>query len=123
MNPICPYCSSPSKRISGDLLYPHRPDLRRLTFYQCIPCQAHVGCHPGTDRPLGRLANAELRKIRQEAHQYFDTLWKNQGTMKRKEAYSWLARKLGISVTSCHIGEFDVETCKKVIKYFNHFND
>lgn len=36
--------------------------------------------------------------------------------MKRPEAYAWLASQLGISQSGCHIGLFDVNQCKKVIR-------
>ncbi|ENO79006.1 hypothetical protein B447_13554 [Thauera sp. 27] len=34
--------------------------------------------------------------------------------MSRADAYSWLARELGIDVESCHIGEFNEEMCARV---------
>lgn len=73
-NPDCPYCGQESMQGTGVDVYPHRPDLQHLVFYSCAPCQARVGCHPGTTRPLGNLANAELRAARIEAHTQFDKL-------------------------------------------------
>lgn len=35
--------------------------------------------------------------------------------MARAQAYKWLASSLGIEPKNCHIGMFDVETCKKVV--------
>ena len=34
--------------------------------------------------------------------------------ISRKTAYKWLAEQLGIHVNDCHIGEFDVATCRRV---------
>ena len=34
--------------------------------------------------------------------------------MNRREAYKWLATEIG--VTEIHMGESDIETCKKVIE-------
>lgn len=110
----CPYCNAPAKLVSGKEIYPHRADLFKKSFYQCEPCDAYVGCHPGTIKPLGRLANAELRKAKSAAHAAFDPIWKNS-VMPRSNAYQWLAHKLGIEKHKCHIGMFDVETCKKTI--------
>lgn len=59
---ICSYCNNEAKLVSGNVIYPHRPDLAYLRFWQCAPCAAYVGCHKGTTKPLGRIANAELRQ-------------------------------------------------------------
>jgi hypothetical protein len=112
--------------MSGAEIYPHRPDLSHLKFYACLPCSAWVGCHRGTTKPLGRLANAELREAKTEAHNAFDPLWKfeqfHRQKMKRTEAYQWLANQLEISVDDCHIGMFDVETCGKVVEICKRYN-
>ena len=117
----CPYCGNAAALVTGEAIYPHRPDLHNLRFWQCAPCGAYVGCHKpnkkmGFDgtQPLGRLANAELRKAKWDAHAAFDPLWK-AGRMDRRQAYGWLAKALGIAVEDCHIGEFDVATCKRVV--------
>lgn len=113
--PICPYCGKPSERVTGADVYRHRSDLRAKVIYRCLPCKAHVGCHDGTDKPLGRLANAELRAAKMKAHAAFDPIWKGQAKQVRSEAYGWLAAELGIPKRDCHIGMFDVATCDRVI--------
>lgn len=112
---VCPYCGSGADLVSGQSVYPHRSDLFHKWFYMCSPCDARVGCHPKSKRPLGRLANSELRRWKMKAHAAFDPLWKSK-KMSRKEAYSWLSDRLGIHPDETHIGMFDVEMCKKVIK-------
>jgi hypothetical protein len=112
---ICGYCGSPAELVHGDVVYPHRPDLSGKLFYRCAPCGAYVGCHPGTKKPLGVLANAELRRVRSEAHAVFDPKWRSGAWGSRHEAYAKLAMLLGIATDNCHIGGFDVDTCKKVI--------
>ncbi|MDS4028615.1 MAG: zinc-finger-containing protein [Candidatus Contendobacter sp.] len=114
MKLLCPYCGAVAGKVNGRVIYPHRPDLYHKAFYQCPPCDAYVECHPGTDRPLGRLANAELRRAKSAAHAAFDPLWK-QGPWTRKQAYSWLAKQLGIAAEECHIGHFDIEQCRRVV--------
>jgi|AntDeeMinimDraft_6_1070357.scaffolds.fasta_scaffold00531_18 hypothetical protein len=112
--PICPYCNKKSQKVSGDHVYPHRADLHYKVFYVCDDCDARVGCHPGTDKPLGRLADADLRKAKQLAHGAFDPLWRDLKLFKnRKRAYSWLANKLGIESGKCHIGMFNEELCRR----------
>ena len=110
----CPYCNRDAVKVTGEKLYPHRKDLYSLRFWMCEPCNAYVGCHKGTDTPLGRLANAELRAMKSKAHKAFDPLWK-EGYMSRREAYTWLSEVLDISSDECHIGMFDVPRCEEVI--------
>ena len=112
----CPYCFKPAKLVGGDAIYKNRPDLIEQKFYQCIPCGAYVGCHPDTIRPLGTLANAQLRRARTAAHRILDPLWNKIGAKKRTEVYGWLAEQMGIEKKYCHIGKFSVEDCLKVIE-------
>lgn len=111
----CQYCERPARLVFGRDVYPNRHDLSMLPFWSCAPCGAWVGCHKGTKKPLGRLADAGLRKAKIAAHAAFDPLWKS-GRMKRKDAYSWLADSLRIDVESCHIGMFDLEACMNTVK-------
>lgn len=118
---LCPYCSKQPVLVTGDVVYKKRPDLKHLSFWLCAPCDAYVGCHKaglgfgdGT-RPLGTLANAELRAARNKAHAAFDPIWQS-GSMGRRKAYGWLAQALGISVKRTHIAEFDLATCEQVVK-------
>jgi hypothetical protein len=121
-NVTCPYCQGKARVLTGMQLYRSGSsldaDLARKLFWACIPCQAWVGCHPDTQLPLGRLANAELRRWKQAAHAAFDPRWKNMADPRksRSEAYAWLAAKLGLPVDETHIGMFDVERCKAVIE-------
>lgn len=102
----CGHCGQPAALVTGEQVYPHRRDLWHKPFWQCVPCKAHVGCHPGTTHPLGSVADAELRRWRSRAHEAFDPLWK-EGAMRRGQAYAWLAKTLGVSVI--HVGESDIE--------------
>lgn len=121
--PLCPYCGDPSERASGTDVYPNRPDLAEKIVFICRPCGAWTGCHPGTTRPLGRLANAELRAAKMAAHAAFDPLWKAKkkltGCSKSKArglGYRWLSEQLGIAAGHCHIGMMDVDECRRVVE-------
>ena len=118
MNVPCPYCGKEAKLVFGSTIYPHRKDLFGKRFYLCQPCDAYVGCHPDTAKPLGRLANAQLRKEKMKAHAAFDPLWR-RGDMTRTEAYKWLAEELKIAPQNCHIGMFDVGMCKAAVSAMN----
>ncbi len=64
---------------------------------------------------MGTLANAELADYRKRAHAAFDPIWKEK-RMSRHEAYRWLAKKLGIRMTECHIAMFEIEDCRRAIE-------
>lgn len=124
----CPYCGKPAVLVGGDVIYPHREDLYSKKFWNCAPCKAYVGCHPvnpthGQDgtRPLGRLADADLRRAKSAAHRVFDPLWQEGHFKSRKAAYSWLAGQLHIPVDQCHIGFFNVARCNQVVVLCHSF--
>ena len=107
---ICPYCHVPTEYKNSIEVY----GVDYGMIYYCPQCGAYVGVHKGTDRAKGRLANAELRRCKIEAHRYFDELYK-RGLMKRREAYKWLSDQLGLPPEYTHIGMFNPETCAKVV--------
>lgn len=116
MKVTCPYCHRPAELVTGAAIYPRRRDLLGLWFYRCVPCDARVGCHKGTHppKPLGRLANAELRGLKQQVHALFDPLWRSN-EMSRNSAYAWFAKALSISAANCHVGMFDEDTCRAAL--------
>jgi hypothetical protein len=91
-------------------------------MWMCKPCDAWVGCHKGTAKPMGTLANAELRNARSVLHALFDPIWENlmeeRGLSKsqaRTMAYEWLAREMDLHPDDCHIALFDYEMCEEVL--------
>ncbi|ARK86093.1 zinc-finger-containing protein [Burkholderia pseudomallei] len=118
----CRYCEQPAKLVRlGDSGYPYQRDYGPIWI--CAPCQAWVGCHPGTTKPLGGLANAELREWKMKAHAAFDPLWqaktRRDGCSKshaRKAGYRWLSQQLGIPFKLTHIGYMSVQECKRVVE-------
>ncbi len=110
-----PYCFKPAALVTGKAIYPHRPDLYDKHFYQCAPCDAYVGTHPGTTNPLGRLADKELRLAKSMAHTHFDPLWKS-GRMTRREAYAHMQKLLNMTPDQAHIGKFNVAECMALVK-------
>ena len=113
---ICDYCQQPAELVSGNVIYPHRPDLKAKMFWRCIPCRAYVGCHAPNNgygngtRPLGRLANAALRAAKNKVHVFLDPLFLSK-KMTRAGAYKWLAEQMGIPASECHVGMFSLERC------------
>jgi hypothetical protein len=111
--PVCPYCHKQAQFFASSKRFYHGRNYGPL--WACTDCNAWVGCHKGTTKPLGRLADAELRQAKVLAHAAFDPVWGKDRT-RRRAAYSWLAEKLGIPREECHIGMFDVPTCQRVIE-------
>lgn len=113
---ICRYCGSPVVYTSNAEIYGKEYGTGKC--YLCRNCRAFVGVHPGTDTPLGTLANEELREWRKEAHFWFDRIWKKPTRITtRYNAYGYLAKKMGLPREETHIGMFEIEQCKKVIEF------
>ena len=116
---ICRYCGGAVRLVSASQGYgaaaAGSSDIERQSFYQCQNCNARVGCHPGSTRPLGNLANEALRMKRMETHHVFDSFWKERG-MSRTQAYKWMAKKMRLSEELAHIGGFEIDRCQKLIK-------
>lgn len=113
---ICPYCGRQTEFVDSIEVY-------RTSFgmiYLCRDCDAYVGVHKGTDKALGRLAQKRLRKLKYQAHEYFDKIWMNK-YMTRHEAYAWLSHILEIPVEYTHIGMFSEVTCERVIHFSKQF--
>lgn len=113
--PKCGYCGEPATLVTGRVLFPKRATLRARLFWRCEPCDAHVGCHPKSARPLGTLARQSLRVLRMRAHAEFDPLWQRGAFASRAAAYAWLAEQLGVAEADCHIGQFDESQCLQVL--------
>lgn len=121
MSVKCPYCGEYAQLQPDSKVYGKSYGGQ---VWLCGPCFAYVGTHKsgkGT-KPLGTLANQELRKWRSKAHISFDPLWQSKikkdpskKRSARNEAYSWLAMNMGLDIDDCHIGMFDVEKCKQAI--------
>lgn len=112
----CPYCGAladlrPASEIYGD-------EERKDLLYVCrnFPqCKSYVSVYPGTTKPMGPLANGDLRHKRILAHRKFDQIWQN-GIMSRDAAYRWMADYFGIPLRDAHIGMFGEYRCEELIK-------
>lgn len=118
--PRCDACDRDCALQTGRETYPHRPDLVDVRTWVCKGCGARVGCHPGTDRPLGTPANRELQRARRMLHDaLLDPLWRRASREKhgrpgrrRALVYKFLAHRLGISRDETHVGMFSLERCR-----------
>jgi hypothetical protein len=113
---VCPYCEKEAAWGENKAIYGKNYGKSFMCWY-CLPCNAYVGCHNNTQSPLGTMANKELREWRIKAHASIDPWWNGKyATMERKEVYAMLDRKFGKPV---HVGQSDVEMCRKIINYMN----
>jgi len=101
---ICKYCGNPTELADSSEIY---NGVSYGRIYICRRCQAYVCCHRGTDIAMGSVANAELRKLRHLAHEWFDAIWQNKLKKSRYNAYSWLSLRLNMNKNYTHMGLFD----------------
>lgn len=64
---ICDYCGTPADFVDSSVVY-HGHSFGMI--YLCPRCGAYVGVHKGSDKPLGRLANSELRNWKRRLMQH-----------------------------------------------------
>lgn len=108
----CPRCSGTSVLVvNNSAIYGKQYGKWPFAYY-CDGCGAYVGMHPGTNIPLGTLADEVTRAARRDCKTPFESVWKS-GLLSRTAAYQWLAEQLGISVDECHFGWFEADTCQR----------
>jgi len=123
---ICQYCGRDA--FLEDSIEAYGRELG-FQIFLCRPCEAWVGVHKGTNKPLGTLANKELRDWRKKAHAAFDPLWQKKLEIRRRQrgadykkvyargsGYKWLREQMGVPKSNCHIGMFTIEQCQQVIE-------
>lgn len=119
MNPLpirCDVCDSTK------LVYRKDKDLKHLMntssvrlwpwIWQCSNCNATVGCHYGTNSPLGFMANGYTRKLRFQLHSIIDPVW-HSGLAKRNEVYLWLAKEFNLP--EFHISQLSTRQLEEAI--------
>lgn len=110
----CRYCGCDVKKKTQKEVYGKNYN-GRLVF-QCEGCDAMIGTHED-GRPLGILANKELRRWRSALHEAFDPLWKKT-RWDRQETYNKVFPQAGIHEEHLrHIGMLDLRETKKLIRY------
>ena len=114
---ICPYCNKKAKFCENKEIYGKNYGKSYMVYY-CKDCDAYVGCHNNSDKPLGTMANKELRKWRRKTHSILDPLWKT-GKITRKELYFKISKYFKKEI---HIGSSDIEQCNKIIKFLGGEN-
>lgn len=114
---FCPYCGKQAKFMTS-VEYYGRDYGKNL--YVCHGCKASVGTHGNTKKPLGTLANKELKNLRMMCHGSFDVLWK-QRLVHRGKAYQMLMQIMALPKEDAHISHFTKEQCILFLKRFPYY--
>lgn len=105
------------KRLKQNVCPEHgKMSFRRTQYgglYVCQSPECTVRCWAGsTSTP----ACQATRDARVAAHDAFDGWWREK-KLKRGEAYSRLAKFLGVPQSETHMGMFDAEQCRRVADF------
>lgn len=87
--------------------------------YLCECCGAYVGTHkPRPKEALGLLADERMRRGKMMCHSLFDAMWRGKPKphKTRNKLYAWLAKQMGISISDCHFGYFDIDQLKEAYR-------
>lgn len=113
-NRRCPYDRARVVSVSpGHDLYPYGSVDYGIRWV-CTTCRAHVGCHLNSGQPLGTVANAEDRALRNRGHELFDRQWRS-GKMGRRAAYRWLQDVTGLDRSRAHFARLNGEELRRVV--------
>lgn len=119
---ICPYCNCETKRVTDRDIYGPHSNYNR-SFIQCEMNADHYVGTFANGQALGRLADAELRKLKREGHALFDQLWQGENAVfrTRDQAYVWLARNMHLSNDLTHFAMFNNEQCLQSMHLLREF--
>ncbi len=115
---FCPYCHSKAILRPARFVHEKNTIVTGKHLYVCAnwpTCDAYVSAHDHNLRPMGVLANGELRNQRILAHRALERYRKVTGMTKR-ELYIWLRTKLDLAEKDAHVAAFTDEQCSQVIR-------
>ena len=103
-------CKVAARLTTGYEIYPHRTDLKSLSFWICDICGNYVGCHrkgkKGQMIPLGCIPTEAVRKARRNIHMLLDPIWKS-GRLTKKALYTLIGYELGWKYHTANIRSVD----------------
>ena len=85
----CPYCKRPGVLRPAAYVYGDNNLDPEKYLYVCSgypSCDSYIGAHKKSMRPMGTMADSNLRNKRIEAHRALDAIWKN-GYMTKHSTY------------------------------------
>jgi len=113
----CPYCGAHAAYRPAAVVYGKSTKFADAYLYICSrwpSCDAYVSAHKKSKKPMGTLANSELRHKRILAHRALKSLEK-QYKMEKRDVYIWLQSKLAFTEEQTHIAMFSEYLCDQVI--------
>ena len=111
---VCPFCRSRVSLIDSAKIF----GCNYGFIYLCDSypnCDARVGCHPGSIKPLGTLADKQLRRWRSLVHRKFDPLWQSGVFSSHQAAYKWLSKAMRLPLERTHVAMFNIRQCQRAI--------
>lgn len=116
---ICNLCGGKVEYIPNSLIFGR--SYGSGYCYRCTYCGAYVGTHKtNPKKPLGILADEEMRQLRRQCHSLFDAKWINP--KERRKAYQKLAEMMGIPLEDCHFAKFNKEQLKLALSLLGKEN-
>lgn len=101
---ICPDCDGTLEYVSAGVVYPYRHDWKHRMFWRCEPCKAWVPADDATGLPVGTVANAVLRALREEVWGKLAALISRKLRLVdrtyeevARDAAGWLGRSIGLN--------------------------
>lgn len=89
-------------------------DTRHGKRFGCWVAGCDVICW---DSKTSTPADKRTREARMACHEAFDRLWRDGRIFKkRSEAYSWMAKAMGVNKKLAHIGMFNFEQCERLLE-------
>ena len=129
----CPYCGSLATLRPASVIH-GLSDISAGTYlYVCRrwpACDAYVSAHDRTHRPMGTLANGDLRHTKQPlgtlangdlrhkrilAHHALHSVQTQLG-MNRDQSYRWLQTQMGLPGDQVHIAKCGDYRCEQIIR-------
>lgn len=114
---FCPYCRARAKLVKQSEVYGSKAFNPDEYMYVCSNfnngCDAYVLTHKGTTKPLGILANSEVRNLRIKAHRAIDSVIES-GVMDKGQIYKYLETYFGQK--PFHLGSSGIYNCQETIK-------
>lgn len=114
----CPYCGAYAMKRPASVVYGEVARVKNGYLYVCSrwpACDAYVSAHRKSGRPMGTLANGDLRHKRIMAHKALEE-FRRRHHMEKWEAYLWLQARLGLGKEQTHIAKFSDFLCEQVIE-------
>ena len=99
----CPYCGGLAVLRPAEYVYGERNLNPDNYLYVCSgypSCDSYIGVHKKSMRPMGTLANGDLRHKRIEAHRALNKVVQ-AGIMTKHGAYIWLQNRLCLRERTC----------------------